>query len=175
MQALGARNAWLGCPDTICDLRMCPSSSYNYRYFDRCGGEVFQIIGEGATSQNRQIKSGQRIRLRFLREHNIWMGCPLNSYCDKRPCPGTNIQASNFNRCAGEIFRIYARGRTNGQIIYNGDVVMLYYEYNRRYVSIQGQNDGDNTSLDFCPGEVPPAYLSYGICSKNAFRIYRKP
>ena len=70
------------------------------------------------------------------------------------------------------MFRIYARGKANGQTVYNGDVVMLYYEHNRRYVSIQGQDEGDDTSLDFCPGEVPPAYLSYGVCSKNAFRIY---
>ena len=52
-------------------------------------------------------------------------------------------------------------------------MVMLYY--GGRYVSIQGQNDGDDTSLNFCPGVTPPAYLSYGICSKNAFRIYRRP
>ena len=169
---MGARDAWLGCPssDNICDLRKCPSSDNNYLDFERCGGEVFQIIGEGASSENNQIESGQRIRLRYIPEHNIWMGCPLNNRCDKRPCPGTNIEARNFNRCGGEMFRIYARGKANGQTIYNGDVVMLYI--GGKYVSIQGQNEGDDTSLDFCPGEVPPAYLSYGICSKNAFRIY---
>ena len=133
---------------------------------------MLQIIGKGATSQSRQIKSGQPIRLRYIDEHNTWMGCPFNNRCDKRTCPGTNIQASNFTTCHGEIFRIYARGKTNGQTIYNGDVVMLYYDIGGKYVSIQGQNEGDDTSLDFCPGEVPPAYLSYGVCSKNAFRIY---
>ena len=52
---------------------------------------------------------------------------------------------------------------------------MLYYVRDGRYVSIQGQYEGDDTSLNFCPGVTPPAYLSYGICSKNTFRIYRKP
>ena len=178
LQFLGAKDAWLGCPDSnkICDLRTCPSSNENYRHFDnRCWGEDFQIIGEGIS--NTSIKSGQRIRLRYLNERNTWMGCPLNKYCDKRTCPGTTSQGGNFanNRCWGEIFIIFARGRTNGQIIYNGDLVMLYYQHNGRYVSIQGKNFGDDTSLDFCPGMVPPAYLSYGICSKNVFRIYRKP
>ena len=73
------------------------------------------------------------------------------------------------------MFRIYARGKTNGQIIYNSDVVMLYYISGGRYVSIQGQYNQDPTSLNFCPGQAPPAYLSYGICSRNTFRIYRKP
>ena len=177
LQFLGAKDAWLGCPDTnkVCDLRTCPSSNENYHDFNGCSGEVFRIIGEGTFKSS--IKSGQRIRLRYLREKNAWMGCPSNKNCDHRTCPGTTSQGRNFanNRCYGEIFRIYARGRTNGQIIYNGDVVMLYYPDNGRYVSIQGKSNGDDTSLDFCPGMVPPAYLSYGICSKNVFRIYRKP
>ena len=178
LQFLGARNAWLGCPDSngICDLRTCPSVNTYYRLFNgRCWGEEFQIISDGI--QGSAIKSGQQIRLRYLREHNSWMGCPFNSRCDKRTCPGTTAQGKDFSnsRCWGEIFRIYARGRTNGQTIYNGDVVMLYYVREGRYVSIQGQNDGDDTSLNFCPGQAPPAYLSYGICSNNAFRIYRKP
>ena len=71
-------------------------------------------------------------------------------------------------------WRIYARGKTDGQIIYNGDVVMLYYVHGGKYVSIHGQDNGDDTSLDFCPGVDPPAFLSYAICSKNVFRIYRK-
>ena len=176
MQFLGAKNAWLGCPASVCDLRMCPSGNNNYRYFDgRCYGEEFQIIGEG--THGSAIKSGQRIRLRYLRDHNAWMGCPANTYCDKRTCPGTTAAGTVFtnNRCWGEVLKIYARGRADGQIIYNGDLVMLYYAWGGKYVSIQGQFEGNDTSLNFCPGEVPPAYLSYGICSKNVFRIYRKP
>ena len=89
----------------------------------------------------------------------------------------TTAQGKNFanNRCQSEIFFIYARGKSDGDVIHNGDVVMLYYSPIGLYVSIIGENWGDNTSLDFCPGVVPPVYLSYGICSKNVFRIYRKP
>ena len=173
LQFLGARNGWVGCPYSICDLRTCPSYYNNYRNFARCGGEVFQIIGEGTI--HHPIKAGQRIRLRFIRDHNSWIGCPTKNHCDIRSCSGTTSQAADFSRCGGEIFRIYARGKTNGQIIHDGDVVMLYYPGDGKYISIQGQNEGDDTSRNFCPGVVPPAYLSYGICSKNAFRIYRKP
>lgn len=176
LQFLGARDAWLGCPDVICDLRTCPSNNGNYRYYDtQCWGEEFQIIGEGAAYN--PIKCGQQIRLRYLREHNTWLGCPTNNHCDKRTCPDTTAQGRNFSndRCWGEIFRICARGRRNGEVVYNGDVVMLYYVRGGKYISIQGESFGYNTSLNFCPGIVPPAYLSYGICSKNAFRVYRKP
>ena len=173
---MGAKNAWLGCFESVCDLRICPSKNNNYRYFDgRCYGEEFQIIGEG--THGSPIKSGQRIRLRYLHDQNTWMGCPNNKYCNKRTCPGTTASGTIFtnNRCWGETFKIYARGKANGQIIYNGDLVMLYYAWGGKYVSIQGEYNKDDSSLNFCPGEVPPAYLSYGICSKNVFRIYRKP
>ena len=63
-----------------------------------------------------------------------------------------------------------------GKLIHNGDVVMFsYYEYGSKYVTIQEETSGADTNLNFCPGVTPPPYLSYGICSKNAFRIYRKP
>ena len=174
LQFLGARDAWLGCTDSVCDLRTCPSRGDNYRNFDTiCSGERFQIIGKGTNAS--PITSGQKIRLRSLRESNTYMGCSFNNRCDKRTCPGTTSEAKNFNRCSGEIFEIYAHNRNIGDTIYNGDVVMLYFPRTGRYVSIQGQDDKDDTSLNFCPGLAPPAYLSYGICSKNTFRIYRKP
>ena len=40
-QFLGAKNAWLGCPYTVCDSRICPSSSSAYLNFQRCHGEIF--------------------------------------------------------------------------------------------------------------------------------------
>ena len=133
-----------------------------------CGGEVFQIYGEGD-----EIQSGRRVLFRYVSGANVWMGCPSNNRCDRRTCPGSLVDASDYVRCKGEIFRIYARGRKFGETIYNGDVVML--SIGGRYVSIQGQYEGDDTSLDFCPGLAPPSYLSYGTCSRNAFRIYRRP
>ena len=173
LQFLGARDAWLGCLDNVCDLRRCPSESERYRHPGRCWGEEFQIIGEGPNYG--PIKSGHRIRLRYPHDQNTWMGCPDYNRCDKRTCPGTTDQGKNFtsDRCWGETFFIYARGKANGAVINNGDVVMLYYPHTGLYVSIQGENDNDDTSLDFCPGVAPPAYLSYALCSKNAFRIYR--
>jgi len=176
LQFLGPRGAWLGCPGIDCGLQTCPSLNGNYSYFDaQCWREEFQIIGDG--DFYNPIRSGQQVRLRYVREHNTWLGCPFYNHCDKRLCSGTIAQAGDFrnNRCWGEIFKIYARGRKNGDVIYNGDVVMLYYVRDGGYISIQGESAGSVTSLNFCPGIPPPEYFSYGICSNNTFRIYRKP
>ena len=172
---MGAKNSWLGCAgfNDECGSATCPSSNDNYRHFERCYGEVFQIIGEGTI--HSPIKSGQKIRLRYLHEHNKWMSCSNSNHCGKGTCPGTSSQGSNFSRCYKEIFRIYSRGKRNGEVVNNNDVVMLYSEYVHNYVYIQGEHNGSPSSLNFCPGVYPPAYLSYAICSKNAFRIYRKP
>lgn len=178
-QFLGAKDAWLslsgGESYKECVLATCPSINNNYRHFNgHCWGEEFQIIGEGAI--HSPIKSGQRIRLRYLHVHNTWMGCPTSkNNCKQISCPGTTSQASNFSRCNQEILRIYSRGKRNGEIVHNDDTVMIYNDYTGKYISIQGQKNGDLSSLNFCPGVAPPAYLSYGICSKNVFRIYRKP
>ena len=173
LQFLGTKGAWIGCAGHVCGLATCPSYNDYYRFFDgRCYGEELQIIGEGTI--HNPIKSGQQIRLRYLREHNAQVSHREN-YCGKGTCSGTTAQGSNFNRCQVEIFRMYDHGKENGETVYNDDVVMLYSENACKYVSIQGEKLGDKSSFNFCPGVTPPAYFSYGICSKNAFRIYRKP
>ena len=126
-------------------------------------------------TSNAVIHSGQRIRLRFAHEPNTWMGCPSNTHCQKRPCPGTTSEGGNFTRCHDEIFRIYSRAVTNGLAINDGDEVMLYYPNNGKHVFIQGEFSGAAIRLDFSPGMALPAYLSYAICSKNVFRIHQKP
>lgn len=162
-------NGWLGCPHGACDLRLCPT--YNkgrFKDFNDCKGEVFQIVAEGG----KHVRSGYRVRIRYIYEGNQWIGCPHNNRCDKRSCPGTNLQALNFTRCESEIFRIFARGRYKGDNIHNGDLVMLQYGTN--FISIQGTNEGDDTSLTNCPGTPPPTYFDYSRCPKNVFRIYKK-
>jgi len=172
-QNVGVRRGWLGCFDNICDIRQCPSNTN--QNFTICWGEVFQIIGEGLHTGD-PITSGMRVRIRYTRTANTWFACINNARCDKRPCPGSISQARDFNRCGGEIFHIYARGREHGEDIANGDLVMLYSPWiDRRYVVANGQNEGDDLTVDFCPGETPPAYLTYAICSKNVFRIFKDP
>ena len=42
--------------------------------------------------------------------------------------------------------------KNNGEIINNEDVVMIYYQHLPVYYH--------DTSLNYCPGKVPPAYLT---------------
>ena len=174
LELIGAKG-YLGCPFDVCDLRTCPIG--HHKNFAICTGEGFQIIGEGGGS----IKSGQRVRFRFVREGNTWLGCPLN-YCDKRLCPGeiNSVRARNFDTCWGEVFRIYACGRNNGHRIQNGDLVMIYFPEHphgkgKGYISIQGSSEGADTSLSLCPGNNSLTPLRYSLCSNNVFRIHRKP
>ena len=122
LQLLETRGGWLGCPDSVCDLRTCSSSNNNYANFGECRGEQFQIIGKG--TQGSSIKSGQLIRLRYVDADDSWLGyAPVGSsfnqyHCGKNPCPGSNQRSRDFSRCGAEMFRIYARGRANGETIY---------------------------------------------------------
>lgn len=167
---------YLGCPYDVCDLKTCPLR--HYKNFETCYGEGFQIIGEGGGS----IKSGQRVRFRYVNEGN-WLGCPHNNRCDKRSCPGaiTSAAANNFDTCWGERFVIYARDRSSGEQIQNGDIVMIYFQGKESegkpgYISIQKSYVGADTSLSLCPGKnVVPTYFSYSRCTTSVFRIHRKP
>ena len=172
LEFMGAKG-WLGCPDSVCDLRSCPYHSSNVE-FSSCHGELFRIVIEGGSP----LLSGDRVRFQYATWGNRWLGCPHNNRCDKRACPGSLSQASDFNRaCSGETFRIYARGREVRQRIYNGDLVMIHLPaYGGKYISIQGSSEGSDTVMTHCngpTGSVPPGFFSYLMCSKNVFRIYK--
>ena len=169
---------YLGCPSDVCDLRKCSSS--NFKNFDTCSGESFQILGE----RGGNIESGQRVRFRYVSEVNSWLGCPHRNRCDKRTCPGAigSRAANNFNTCWGERFVIYGRGRNHGEKILNGDIVSIYFlpqesgvTYSKPgYITIKGSTVGADTSLDSCLGSVPPAYFRYPHCPTSVFRIHKK-
>ena len=170
-KGIGA-SGFLGCPGDVCDLRTCPYySNYIRSGTNPCNGEQFRIVIENGGS----LQSGERVRFQVFVGSNQWLGCPHNHQCDKRPCPGTLSQAANLDRCGRETFRIYARERRVGRTILNGDLVMLYLPayYGGKYIRIQGYKETSHTSMDYCPGEVPPSYSDYTTCSNNVFRIYK--
>ena len=168
---VGARG-WLSCLQSVCDLRTCPYQGNNIKDFNSCSGELFRVVVENGGT----VQSGERVHFQYVTTGNQWLGCPHNNRCDKRPCPGSLSNAAKIvGRCTGEVFRIYARGRGVGQTIYNGDLVMMHLPaYGSKYISIQGSSEGADTSMNYCPGTVPPAYLSYSFCSNNVFRIYKR-
>ena len=166
---LVATTGWLGCPHPPCDLRKCPS--YNSHLigkdkFRNCNGEVFQIFGDGG----EHIKSGYKVRIRIVRAGNMWLSCNKEN-CSISSCPGSTTKATNFTiPCANETFTIYAHTKRYGDVIFNGDFVML--KADRKYISIQGSRESDAVSLNSCPGNVP-RYTSFITCIKNVFQIYK--
>ena len=171
---------YLGCPNSVCDLRTCSSKS-----FETCMQELFQIIGEGGGS----IKSGQKVSFRYVAAENSWLGCPHYNRCDKRSCPGTFNRESNFNTCWGERFVIYGHGRRNKENILHGDIVSIYfspkhsgssysgssYHSSPGYITIAGSSLGADTSISACLGSTPPTYFRYSSCPDSVFRIYKQP
>ena len=166
---LVATRGWLGCPFRLCDLRKCPS--YNSHLtgkskFGNCDGEVFQIFSNGG----EYIKSGYKVRIRFVRAGSKWLSCS-NGRCSTSNCPGSTTEATNFTiSCDNETFTIYAQAKSYGDVIFNGDYVML--TNGTKYISIQGSDEGDDVSLNFCPGDVPPYNSSFITCTRNVFQIY---
>ena len=106
-------SGWLSCSDNVCDLRSCPYNSHYIKSLTACKGELFRMVVENGGT----VESGERVR--FFIKTNKWLGCPAIAHCDKRHCPGTFSQGAKFNNaCSGENFRIYARGRTNGETVF---------------------------------------------------------
>ena len=116
------------------------------------------------------------MRIRFIIAGSKWLSC-YNGSCTVKNCPGSTKIATNFAiPCRNETFTIFGMTRRYGDVIYDGDLVMLHINANgKKYISIQGQNEGDNASLDFCPGNVPPYYFSYFTCTRNVFQTYKIP
>ena len=147
---------------------MCPSAVIGQRKFQHCSGEIFQILGDGG----EYIKSGYKVCIRHINAGNKWLSC-FNGSCSTKNCPGSTTQSTNFKiSCNNETFTIYAQAKRYGDIIYNGAFVMLTND--TKYISIQGSRNGDDVSLNFCPGNVPPYYSSFITCTKNVFQIYMK-
>ena len=168
-----ATEGWLGCPYSPCDLRKCPSYRKHLSgtsKFKQCGGETFQIFGNG----DEYIRSGYKVRIRLIQAGSKWLSC-YNGSCNVKNCPGSTTKTTNFTiPCRNETFTIFGMARRYGDVIYDGDLVMLHINTNgKKYISIQGHNDGDNASLDFCPGNVPPYYFSYFACTRNVFQTYK--
>ena len=167
-KGIGA-SGFLGCPQSVCDLRSCPYYSNYIKSLKPCDGEQFRIVVENGGT----VHSGERVRFQYVIGGNEWLGCFHDyNYCKKYTCPGSLSQATNFNRCAGETFRIYARGRDRTNIV-NGDLVMIHLPYNNKYISIPGYKERSNTYMNSCPEHTPPSYDDYTKCSNNVFRIYR--
>ena len=162
-------NTWLGCSGAWCARAACPQ-----RFFSKskslCWGEVFTIYSRPAKGRN--IKVGDKVAL-YYRRASRWFGCLEHRCAGKYACPGTPswsygfANAMKWTECWGEVFTIYAYGKTYGDDIIHRDPIML--QYRSRWVSLW---EVLATKLD-CPGTPPPGILKYDFCAGEAFEIFK--
>ena len=172
-QPLYDKNRWLGCPATQCDKRTCPRLFMEDADWNRCWGEVFQIYRRDGPGV---LRVGDVVGIFYPREKN-WLSL-YRGTGHKSPCPGAPSIAHGFssaakwNQCWGEVFQIYAKGKTHGTIINDGDSITLLYIRSGRWVGLVNTN----VDLRTCPGRVrPPPDDRYDVCWGEIFELVKKP
>ncbi|KAK3888046.1 hypothetical protein Pcinc_007836 [Petrolisthes cinctipes] len=101
--------------------------------------------------------------------------CTVNcdSKCKTRSCPGTSMEGSDWDRCAGEVFNyITAFGRQSGDAIRFGDQIAIRYGYDitndrGNWLSCWGR--GSDCTTRSCPGF---GFTEDDDCRGEMFWIY---
>ncbi|KAK4307738.1 hypothetical protein Pmani_020528 [Petrolisthes manimaculis] len=102
--------------------------------------------------------------------------CTVNcgADCKTKPCPGTSMDRSDWDRCAGEVFNyITAFGRQTGDAIRFGDKIAIRYGYDAavdrgNWLSCWGR--GSDCTTRTCPGHSFTADKKH--CQGEMFWIY---
>ena len=94
----------------------------------------------------------------------------------RNPCPGSPTSGNGFANedkwliCFGEVFRIYARGKSSGAVITDHDDIFLFYVNAYTWVGLIG---GGAADLRSCPGTSrPPPAAHYDICWGEVFELW---
>ena len=164
---------WLSCESGPCVTTNRPGTTMtNWG----CWRVVFQLYRQGGPGT---IIVGDRVGVHFPHQSVAWLGCAGSTHqCGLGSCPGVPTStygfkdSSSWNGCWGESFHIYAMGKSVGNPIIEGDIVMLYYTNGKKWVAL---NPGGNIGLSPCPGSGRPPPLSrYESCSESAIKIWKK-
>ena len=137
-----------------------------------CWGEVFRIYRRNGPGT---VTAGDYVGIYYPRESGKWLGC-AGSQCGKAGCPGQPSQhgfqsPSKWSQCWGEVFRIYARGKSIGDSIHAHDQIMLYYVRGSNWFALSHNVAHHET----CPGRVlPPPNSRYEPCWGENFEIWKK-
>ena len=165
------RAYWLSCWLTPCKSRnICPGYSMTWT---GCEGEVFQFYrarGPGA------VRVGDVVGVYYPYEPGKWLGC-WSGDCEKATCPGTPSNTYGFQNsekwtaCGGEVFVIYAQGKTVGSVIKEHDTIMLYYLIGNQWVNLANTNVARGSG----PGTTrPPAYATYTSQWSYTLEVWRQ-
>ena len=161
LQHLRQKRYWLGCPNKQCIQTTCPGLYMEGDKWNRCFGEVFRIYRQAGVGP---IRVGNVVGLYFPRQ-GAWFSM-VGGKGHYGRCPGVPTKDYGFAnwrlwcQCFGEVFRIYARGKSNGAVITNHDHIMLYYMHAKKWVGFFNPPD-----FRTCPGtKFPPPPDRYDVC-----------
>lgn len=138
-----------------------------------CWGEVFTIYRANGPGS---VRVGDLVGIYYPHDRR-WFGC-AGSRCAKATCPGYPTIENGFAtqelwyRCWGEVFKIYAKGKSSGSIINSDDDVTLYYLQDQNWVA---QGYDFPTVKRPCLGTArPPPLSTYDCCPHETFRIWKR-
>ena len=168
------RNYWLGCSETSCGRYRCPVMMMSGNDWTGCASEVFKIYRASGTGA---VRVGDLVGIYHPHESGHWLSCS-SCNCGKNTCPGTPTTAHGFAAqehwytCWQSVFKIYAKGKNNSDIIDVYDDVSIYYLQDSLWVA-QGYNH--NTVKLPCLGTTrPPALNLYDHCAYETFTIWKR-
>ena len=168
---------WLSLAPSLSTSASCPGTVFNTDDWTRCWGEVFQIYrmkGSGT------VRSGDTVGIYYPREKN-WFSMSTGRG-HKEGCPGTPNINTGFNKdnlwlqCWGEVFIVYAEGKSNGEEIKAGNRLAFFFPADPSHVSFQT----DKTTLDQCMrrtsdnNPMPPA-CGFAACIDESVRLTIRP
>ena len=165
---------WLGCPSKKCDRKTCPRLYMEGNDWYNCWGEVFQIFRKEGPGV---VYVGDTVGIFYPREKK-WLSL-AGGVGHKASCPGYINKYYGFysydkwEKCWGEVFEIYARGKAQGAIINEHDHITLYYKRKNLWVGLVNDHPVD---LRTCPGKArPPPDDKYDRCWGEVFELWKKP
>ena len=169
------RNYWLSGYLTSWSRQSCPRMQMSGTDWTACWGEVFTIY---RASGPGQVCVGDLIGIYYPRSPGYWMGC-TGGTCPRSSCPGQPTTAHGFGSeenwytCCSEVFKVYASGKANGDVISSGDDIMLYNLDLGRWVA---QDVSTCTTTTTCAGITrPPPVAKFDECHKETFKIWKRP
>lgn len=142
--------------------------------WNSCWGEVFRIYRLGGPGS---VRVGDFVGLYYPRQIGTWLGCS-GSYCAKATCPGNPTHAFGFAsnekwlQCWGEVFVIYAYGKSTGAVIKPDDQIVLYYLQQNLWLA-QGPS-GSTRKLPCLGTSRPPSLAKHDVCAWETFRIWKR-
>ena len=164
---------WLSLSSTYSSSSNCPGVTFNVDDWTRCPGEVLAIYrmkGPGP------VLSGDTVGI-YYPNGKTWFSMS-SGRGHKDSCPGVPNINTGFNRdslwvkCWGDVFTVYAKGKSDGDQITRGNRLAFYFPADPSHVSF---NTGD-TTLSQCMRRLSdnnskPSACAFEACTEDIVRV----